>query len=186
MILKVALPKEELPEAYFDLRYEILRKPLGAPEGSERLNDDDRAIHAWIEDDGRIVSIGRVHKLDDSEDGSAIDVKAQSTCPPFAPLTKSYQQTLDDRGRMIPDNYRPACQFRQMGTDPEYRGRNLATRILMALELTAIERWNVETGWLQARTAAIQFYAKNGWTAFGKPYDVPNVGPHRSMWKLFE
>ena len=186
MILKVALPHELLPEAYFNLRYEVLRKPLGSPEGSEQLNDDPQAIHAWIEDEGRIVSVGRVHKLDDHEDGSAIDSKAQSACPAFTPLTKAYQQTLDDRGRMIPANLRPACQFRQMGTDPSYRGKNLATRILMALELTAIEHWNVETGWLQARTAAIPFYIKNGWTPFGKPYDVPNVGPHRSMWKLFE
>ena len=186
MILKVALPREELPEAYFNLRYEVLRKPLGAPQGAERLNDDDRAIHAWIEDKGRIVSIGRVHKLDDSEDGSAVDTKAQSKCPAFEPLTKWYQQTLDDRGRMIPANHRPACQFRQMGTDPEYRGKNLASRIMMALELTAIERWNVETGWLQARTPAIPFYTKNGWTAFDKPFKVPNVGLHRNMWKLFE
>ena len=61
MILKVALPHQPVPEAYFNLRYDVLRKPLDAPLGSERLNDDQQAIHAWLEDEGRIISIGRVH-----------------------------------------------------------------------------------------------------------------------------
>ncbi|MFT4526798.1 MAG: GNAT superfamily N-acetyltransferase [Granulosicoccus sp.] len=187
MILKVALPHQPLPEAYFNLRYEVLRKPLGSFEGSERLKDDPNSIHAWLEDEGRIISVGRVHKLDDSDDGSALDDKAQSTCPAFEPLTKTYtQHMLDDRGRMIAHHIRPACQFRQMGTDPEYRGKGYAAKILMALELAAMDHWNVESGWLQARVPAIPFYAKNGWSGFGKPYDVPNVGPHRSMWKMFE
>ncbi len=186
MILKVALPTQPLPEAYFDLRYDVLRKPLGAPLGSERLNDDHYAIHAWLEDEGQIISVGRVHKLDDNDDGSVYDDKAQSTCPAFEPLTKTYQQhMLDDRGRMIAHHIRPACQFRQMGTDPAYRGKGYGAKILMALELAAIDHWNVESGWLQARIAALPFYSKNGWTAFGKPYTVPHVGPHRSMWKMF-
>jgi GNAT superfamily N-acetyltransferase len=187
MILKVALPHQPVPEAYFNLRYDVLRKPLDAPLGLERLNDDQQAIHAWLEDEGRIISIGRVHKLDDSDDGSALDDKAQSSCPAFEPLTKTYQQhMLDDRGRMIAHHIRPACQFRQMGTDKAYREKGYAAKILMALELAAIEHWNVESGWLQARVPVILFYAKNGWTAFGKAYDIPNLGPHRSMWKMFD
>ena len=39
-------------EPYFRTRYAVLREPLGMPPGSERLDDDDQAVHAWVEEDG--------------------------------------------------------------------------------------------------------------------------------------
>ena len=44
--VKVRLPGEDIPESYFQCRYDVLRHPLGFPLGSERLIDDDEAIHA--------------------------------------------------------------------------------------------------------------------------------------------
>ncbi|MCF8463453.1 MAG: GNAT family N-acetyltransferase [Flavobacteriales bacterium] len=182
----IKLPGESLPEAYFDVRYEILRKPLGSPKGSERLGGDYEAIHCWMEENGKIVAVGRAHLIPENEDGSAFDQKAKSACPPFEPLCAGYKPIEDDSGLEIPsDGLRPAVQVRAMGTLDEYQGQGIASKVLDALEKESVTLWNAKTGWLQARIEAIPFYEANAWCCFGPEYEVPNVGPHVSMWKKF-
>ncbi len=177
MNLIVALPGEPLPKEYFDVRFEVLRKPLGSPRGSELLNDDDKAIHAYIsltpalsEGEGaeKIIAVGRIALI--AGDGSVKD-PVGSNCPAFEPLSSSSS------------DLRPAVQIRQMGTLPEFQGKGFAAKILFALEETAKQHWNARTGWLQARLNAIPFYEKCGWTSYGEEYDVNKVGAHSSMWK---
>ncbi|MGB0368100.1 MAG: hypothetical protein ACPGD8_01770, partial [Flavobacteriales bacterium] len=81
MKLVTKFPGDELPEAYYDARYEILRKPLGSPKGSEHLPKDLEAVNVWVEIETEVASVGRAHLLGLKEDGSAIDVKAKSKCP---------------------------------------------------------------------------------------------------------
>ena len=180
------LPKEAIPQEYFDVRFEILRKPLGSPKGSERLAKDNEAINVWVEYEGKIAAVGRAHLLENDEDGSIVDVKAASACPAFSPLSKGATMQIDDSGNEIGPELRPAIQVRAMGTLDAYQGQGFASKVLAACEENSINTWNAITGWLQARVAAIPFYEKNGWTCFGPEYHVPNVGPHRSMWKKFE
>lgn len=186
MKVVVKLPQEELPQEYFDVRYEVLRKPLGSPKGSEYLAKDNDAVNVWTEVDGKITAVGRAHLLEDGEDGSVVDVKANSACPAFGPLSHAPAMLTDDDGTEITGNLRPAIQVRGMGTLDVFRGKGSASAILAACEENSVKVWNAKTGWLQARVAAIPFYQKNGWTCFGPEYHVPNVGPHRSMWKKFE
>jgi len=182
----VKFPGETLPEAYFDVRYEILRKPLGSPKGSERLGGDNEAINCWVEADDTIVSVGRAHLIPDDTDGSAYDQKAKSACPAFEPLCIGYEAMEDDSGTEIPETgLRPAVQVRGMGTLDDHQGHGFASRVLDTLEKESVKLWNARTGWLQARIAAIPFYEANGWCCFGEEYEVPNVGPHVSMWKKF-
>jgi hypothetical protein len=182
----VRLPGQPLPPAYFDTRYEILRKPLGAPKGSEQLAGDSEAINVWVETDEKVVSVGRAHLIPDNANGSAMDVNAKSACPPFEPLCAGYEEMDDDSGTIIPTlGLRPAVQVRGMGTLDEYQGQGLASEVLLTLEKESARLWNARTGWLQARIAAIPFYEANGWCCFGPEYEVPNVGPHVSMWKVF-
>ena len=49
-------------DAYFDLRWRILRQPWGQPRGSERDSLDQTAFHLLIiGDDGRTLACGRLH-----------------------------------------------------------------------------------------------------------------------------
>jgi N-acetylglutamate synthase-like GNAT family acetyltransferase len=50
-------------EQYYRLRYETLRGPWNQPEGSERAEDDDTAIHAMlVDDDGdEVIGVCRLH-----------------------------------------------------------------------------------------------------------------------------
>jgi GNAT superfamily N-acetyltransferase len=171
------------PEHFFDTRYEVLRKPLGAPRGSERIAGDDNAINIWIEVNGTAVAVGRSHLIPPHSDGAANDEAAKSLCPPFPPLCRDYQPQKDDSGIIMRHDLRPAFQVRQMGTLEQYRGQGLAAQVLRALEVESVKLWNARSGWLQARIVALPFYVSQGWTCFGPEYDVPNVGPHRSAWK---
>jgi predicted GNAT family N-acyltransferase len=182
----IRLPGESLPQSYYDVRYEVLRKPLGSPKGSERLDGDDLAIHSWIADEEEVVAVGRAHLIPEDTDGSAFDQKAKSACPAFGPLSSGYKPIVDDSGLEIPAvGLRPAVQVRAMGSLNDYQGQGLASKILTSLEKESVNLWEAKTGWLQARIIAIPFYEANGWCCFGPEYDVPNVGPHVSMWKKF-
>lgn len=186
MNIRIALPGQMPPDCFFDTRYEVLRRPLGAPRGSERIAGDDNALNIWVEVDGLAAAVGRAHLIPDLTDGSVLDAAAKSECPPFSPLSSNYEGERDDHGILIPHDLRPAFQVRQMGSLENYRGRGLAAEVLRTLEEQAVSLWGCRSGWLQARLAALPFYSKQGWTCFGPEYDVPNVGPHRSMWKDFQ
>ena len=46
---------------YYNLRFEILRKPWGQPKGSERDNDDEMSHHRLIIDEiGDTIAVGRL------------------------------------------------------------------------------------------------------------------------------
>lgn len=52
-------------EAYFNLRYQILRAPWQQPRGSERDNKEDQSLHALaVSDSGLYLGCGRSEKLD--------------------------------------------------------------------------------------------------------------------------
>ncbi|MDB4655692.1 GNAT family N-acetyltransferase [Flavobacteriales bacterium] len=186
MKLVTKFPGHKLPDAYYDARYEILRKPLSSPKGSEHLPKDLEAVNVWLEADYEVAAVGRAHLLEPNEDGSAVDVKANSKCPAFGPLSKNCKESIDDSGKVIPADLRPAIQVRAMGTIEKFRGQGFAAMVLAECEKQSQIVWEAKTGWLQARVLAIPFYQKCGWVCFGPEYHVPNVGPHRSMWKKFE
>jgi len=162
------------PENYFDARYAVLRQPLGMPRGSERLADDGDAIHAWIEVDGLVATVGRAHIIPEDSDGSGADHKGPGAAriPPFGPLA-------DGSAR------RPAFQIRQMGTLPAHQRKGYAADVLGELERIMSEEFGCKTGLLQARQHAIPFYESQGWTLIDEPYTIGVIGPHRSMVKRF-
>lgn len=170
----------ELPPDYFDVRYEVLRKPLGSPRGSEHLTDDHTALHVWAIVEGKAVAVGRAALITGT--GEVHD-PVGSHCPAFAPLIPTSKKEKDDNGQWVSDA-RPAIQIRQMGTLEAYRGLGLAAQVLARLEFESVKLWRCRTGWLQARTGAIGFYQRCGWVAYGAEYHVDKVGQHRSMWRF--
>lgn len=173
--VKISLPGEEIPQSYFQCRYEVLRLPLGFPIGSERLIDDNEAIHAWVEKDGVVICVGRAHLIDEESDGGAADHAGPgaSTCPAFGPLQEKTSQN------------RPSIQIRQMGTRQQGRRQGLATAVLDALETMSIQHFSAKTGFLQAREAAFAFYQSQQWKMIDSPYSIEKIGPHHSMMKQF-
>ena len=55
-------------EAYYALRWRLLRAPFGAPKGSERDDHEEHADHVMVRDgSGRLLGVGRVHMHDQEE-----------------------------------------------------------------------------------------------------------------------
>ena len=158
---------------YYDCRYAVLRQPLGFPRGAEILEDDDQAIHAWVEDSGKVVAVGRAHLIPKESDGSQADHAGPGAahCPAFGPL--------------VSGGPRPAIQIRQMGTLDSYRRRGYAAEVLSQLEKSSVELLSASAGFLQAREIAIPFYQSQGWEIIDDPYEIVGIGPHRSMMKHF-
>ena len=161
-------------EPYFRTRYAVLREPLGMPPGSERLDDDDQAVHAWVEEDGAVIGVGRAHIIPEGTDGSGADHKGPGAAriPPFGPLADGTAK-------------RPVFQIRQMGTLPTHQRRGHAAAVLGELERIMTTEHECKTGLLQAREHAIPFYESQGWTIIDEPYAIGVIGPHRSMMKEY-
>ena len=49
---------------YYDLRYRVLREPLGKERGSERNEGDEAGIHFGLFDAEKILGIARLDKVD--------------------------------------------------------------------------------------------------------------------------
>jgi len=170
-MVSISLPGKAPPLAYYDCRYAVLREPLGFERGAELLDDDDQAIHAWVELDNKVVAVGRAHLIPDGVDGSGADHAGPEAAkiPGFGPLSES--------------GNRPAIQIRQMGTLDDYRRQGLAATVLSALEGAARSHLSAKIGLLQAREHAITFYQSQGWEIIDEPYEISGIGPHRSMMK---
>ena len=52
-------------EAYYELRFNVLRKPWGQLKGSEVDETDPTSIHAFIKKDGRVLAVARLHFVDE-------------------------------------------------------------------------------------------------------------------------
>ena len=151
----------------------MLREPLGFPRGAEILADDDQAVHAWVDDSGKVVAVGRAHLIPSESDGSQADHAGPGAahCPAFGPL--------------VSGGPRPAIQIRQMGTLDSHRRKGHAAAVLSQLEKSSVELLGASAGFLQAREIAIPFYQSQGWEIIDEPYEIAGIGPHRSMMKRF-
>tara|TARA_A100001234_G_scaffold212156_1_gene213431 strand:+ start:565 stop:1083 length:519 start_codon:yes stop_codon:yes gene_type:complete len=170
-MLKTILPKHEIPSNYYDCRYAVLRQPLGFQRGAELLDDDNEAVHSYIEVNNQVLAVGRAHLISHDSDGSAADHAGPDAtkCPGFGPLKEQ--------------QYRPAIQIRQMGTLPGERRKGFAAQVLSNLELESKNQFGARFGFLQAREVAIPFYQSQGWIIIDQPYSIDGIGPHRSMMK---
>lgn len=73
-------------------------------------------------------------------------------------------------------------QLRGMAVLKEHQKKGLG--LLMLKKGEAIIKQNKGTiVWCNAREVAVEFYIKNGFKIFGKPFDIPKIGLHYAMFK---
>lgn len=78
----------------------------------------------------------------------------------------------------------PAWQLRGMATDPAVRRAGIGRALLKLLEhdLRA-DRSSPPQLWCNARTPAIGFYQRMGWSVVSDVFEIPTAGPHVRMTK---
>jgi predicted GNAT family N-acyltransferase len=66
MIEEIRSPKTDAEwDEYYDLRFRVMRKPLGKPSGSERNEGDGNGMHFALFRDSKICAIARLDKIDE-------------------------------------------------------------------------------------------------------------------------
>ena len=77
-------------------------------------------------------------------------------------------------------DFDPAYQLRGMVTAPEMQGLGVGRALLEAC-VVAAQKAGAQWLWCNARTPALGFYTRNGFTAKGGVFDIPTAGPHVRM-----
>ncbi len=148
----------------WDLRYEMLRKPMGGTKESARFDGDERldSTHFLAWSGTELMGCSSLMRAD--------NVSLQSW---FRPGTSVYQ-------------------LRGMAVAEGKQGQGIGKELLLAIHAwadtpTTRPAWQEDRTlsdlWCNAREPAIGFYGKNGWKPIGDLFDIPNVGPHIVMWR---
>lgn len=65
-MIEVKKPETEKEwEVYYDLRYRILREPLGKERGSERTDDDENGVHFALHENNALIAVARLDHVDE-------------------------------------------------------------------------------------------------------------------------
>jgi len=75
----------------------------------------------------------------------------------------------------------PAWQLRGMATRADLVRRGVGRAVLTTSDGLLRDGSDVRLLWCNARVAAIAFYERLGWEVASSVFDVPTVGPHRTM-----
>lgn len=73
-------------------------------------------------------------------------------------------------------------RLRGMATDPESRRLQLGRQVL-DLGVRELQKRECDLLWCNARQVAFGFYEKAGFSYLGDLFDIPEVGPHKVMWR---
>ena len=82
-----------------------------------------------------------------------------------------------------PFNGEPAWQLHGMAVDPLYQGGGIGRSMLSFTHARLRQIDTYRHAWCNACLAAIPFYEKFGWVAVSEEFQVPHMGPHRTMLK---
>lgn len=86
------------------------------------------------------------------------------------------------REEPMPDDPRPGdWRLRGMASDPATRGEGYGSRALEGA-VAYVREHGGRRIWCNARTGALGFYERHGFTAVGEEFDAPDAGPHYLMW----
>lgn len=66
-MIEVKIPKTQQEwDSYYDLRYRILREPLGKERGSERNEGDETATHFALFENKELIAVARLDRVDET------------------------------------------------------------------------------------------------------------------------
>lgn len=72
-------------------------------------------------------------------------------------------------------------QLRGVACDPAYQNQGLGSKLLQGA-YEQLQEHGIDTIWCQARIRARNFYERLGFITDGIVFEVPDVGPHVTMW----
>ena len=114
IIIKLAEDQQEF-EQYYNLRWRILRKPWGQPEGSEKDKLEEDSIHIIAKDNDCVIGIARLQFNSDNE----AQIRYMAVEPQYEQkgigkqivAALEQQATLNHRNSIMLDAREPAVGF---------------------------------------------------------------------------
>lgn len=79
-------------------------------------------------------------------------------------------------------NEKHQFQLRGMAILHQFQGKRLGN-VLLEKSIQQLKQLNTDLLWCNARKNATNFYSKFGFNTYGKPFDIPNIGEHYTMFK---
>ncbi|SHI35373.1 Acetyltransferase (GNAT) domain-containing protein [Mesonia phycicola] len=76
-------------------------------------------------------------------------------------------------------------RLRGMAVLPEFQHLGLGKKLLSHCEKEIVKKTPTLL-WFNARTKAVPFYKKLHFKVYGEEFNIPNVGPHYLMYKIYE
>ena len=162
----------------FDLRWRVLRRHQRLEEVALSGDEDpDTAFFVARDAASRAV---------------VATASVQREAPPWEPQARRGRDHAGPDGRLeVPSDARLAAgkagvnawRLRAMATADGLRGQGLGRRVLDAV----IDHASAEGGgllWCGARSRAVPFYERAGFSTLGDFYEEPVVGTHVLMWRL--
>lgn len=100
----------------------------------------------------------------------------------FGAIAEEVVGTVSISAEPPPGEYEGSRPFRlrAMATSEGMRGRGLG-QVLVAAAVDRVQREGGDMLWCSARTAAVEFYRKSGFSETSEEFDVPDIGPHIRM-----
>ena len=136
MSLEIRSPQSELEwEDYYDLRYRILRKPLGQPVSEVKTAEDETATHFALYDDNQLKAIARL----DLKENSVAQVR-------FVAVDSELQGKGFGKKLML--NIEDYCKKNAI-QKIELQARENAVKFYLSLDYELIEKTNLLFGLVQ-------------------------------------
>jgi ribosomal protein S18 acetylase RimI-like enzyme len=148
-------PRDSRYAAELDLRYRVLRAPLGLSRAQTLSAFEEQSVHLLAVDGDVVVGCVLFRPLGDPAQGGQSGQSGQSA----------------RQGRLY-----------QMAVEPQLQRRGIGAQLVAALEAEVARRGFDEVV-LHARQAAVGFYEHAGYAAEGPPFIEVGI-PHVKMRKL--
>jgi len=162
-----------------DVRYLVLRKPLGMSFESTLFSGDElpstRHVVAFWEQEAVACLSLLVPESEPSATAGLAIAREPNSSPERFPRNPQEHPSLLQSTRLV--------QLRGMAVLESWQGKGCGGRLLeLVYGWAQDENWEL---WCNARSAAVPFYAKYGWVAEGDSFDIPNIGAHYVMrWRV--
>lgn len=166
----------KIPREVIQLRYEILRKPMGGNFESARFDGDDSST-TW-----HFVVVEKLDSKPHQEQDRVLTIVGCASLmlnePPGIVL-----EALPQSKGVVSENETVHFQLRGMAIATQSQGLGIGRMLL-----ETIHRWQDQFEspcelWCNARSVAIPFYRNLGWLEVGEEFLIPNVGPHKAMFR---
>ena len=162
------------------LRYEVLRQPLGGSYESAKFHGDDFASTVHF----RFVAESTEFSRSDLASPNSGDHFQNAEQHPAVACATLMESDPPAQIRALIGSGNDFRQLRGMAVSEVLRGSGIGSKLLLEIHHYADISQPKELLWCNAREGAVPFYEKMGWRTAGEMFEIKGVGAHIAMCRF--